>query len=390
MSTGQWTPMSADYRDIRWWSPETNEWRMILPAAGYAPRYAGSGYLVYARAGGLRAVAFDLERLEVTGEPVPVLGDVRVDSQFAKAQFAVAENGSLFYIYGGDVGVGVPAWVDRQGSAELLPMPEATYGMFRLSPDGTRLAAQVGGASDQVWIYDVTTGSGTRLTTSGNNGWPVWRGDEQVVYASREADDTWTLSAVNANGGGLPDRLFTDSEFVLPWSWSPAYDVISLSRGNEIDETVFLSLDDGTTESNARTGEWGHEFSPDGRWLAYSSLRDGPYEVFVSPYPALDREFKVSVGGGTEPLWSSDGSEIVYHNGNRWMVSRVSYDGGFSSATPQELFETSFVDSAAVSWDIAPDDRFLLVKPTAEESDPTEVRIVLNWSEELNALAPTR
>ena len=109
----------------------------------------------------------------------------------------------------------------------------------------------------------------------------------------------------------------------------------------------------------------------------------------MRPYPSLDLEHKVSAGGGQEPIWSGDGSELFYRNGTQWMVTDVSTSPTFSSTQPRELFQTSFVDTYGLSWDLAPDGRFLVVKPSTDGADPNELRTVLNWFEELKRLVPT-
>lgn len=105
-------------------------------------------------------------------------------------------------------------------------------------------------------------------------------------------------------------------------------------------------------------------------------------------YPSLDREYKVSVGGGVEPVWSSAGNELFFRNGNQWMATTVSTEPTFRTSAPRELFQVKFVDTGGVSYDVAPDGRFLILAPIAPASDPTEVGIVLNWFEELKPLAP--
>ena len=389
----QMAPMSGDYSDILVWSSAGEGWQTVLEAAGYDARYVPSGHLVFARAGGLWAVPFDLDRLEVMGQPVLVVDEVRVDAVFNSAQFAVSDTGALVYARGGDAGVGQPTWVDHQGNVDPLDMPAQIYGVLALSPDGERVAVQVAGPTDHVWVYDVTTGRGSRLTTEGNSGWPIWTPDgEQIVFSSDRAG-TWGLYARPVDGGDDAIELHQSERWLIPWSWSPRGDVMAFGTGVGFD-TDFLAVERSrqpTIVPYAETAtEWGHRFSPDGRWIAYSSNRDGPFEVFVRPHPSLDAEYKVSVGGGQEPIWSVDGSELFYRNGNRWMVADASNSPTFSSGQPRELFQASFTDTYGVSWDLAPDGRVLVIKPTTDGADPNALRIVVNWFKELERLAPSR
>ena len=310
-TTSRFAPASGDYHDITVWSPAAGEWHTILEAAGYDVRYSPTGHLIYARAGGLWAVSFDLERLEVTGDPVPILDDVRVDAVFGYAQFAVSPTGTLVYTHGGDVAVGTPTWIDLEGNAEPLKMPAQNYGVFALSPDGRRLAIQVVGPTDHVWVYDIATGIGSRLTIQGNNGWPIWTRDGERVVFSSDRLGTWGLWAKTADGRGAAVELYQSDQWILPYSWSPQEDVVALGVGADL-RVELLSIDwesqEATRVPYPQTDgvlEWGHRFSPDGKGVAYATSKDGDLEVYVRPYPGLDREYRVSDNVGMEPVWSS-------------------------------------------------------------------------------------
>ena len=393
MTTSPLTPMSGDYQDIRLLSPDSGEWRTLIAGGGYDPRYVQSGHLIYARAGLLHAAPFDLDTVEIIGEAVPILDDVRLDSVFAYAQVAFSDDGTLVYLPGGESGVGIPTWIDREGRSEVLDMPSQVYGMFNISPQDDRLAIHVGGLTDQVWVYDLANLLGTRLTTEGNNGWPLWSPDgTEVMYVTREGEQ-WSLNVRSADGTGEPQTLYSHTGRIAPSSWSAENNAVFLLVGDGEGDVVVLSLEDRSAPvalSYPRRGqEWGHSFSPDGRWVGYASSRDGPFEVFVSPYPELETQVKVSDGGGAEPLWSADGSQLIFRVGNQWKTSRVSTESGFSATAPSDLFQTPFVDTLAVSWDLSSDGRFMVIEPTVEPSNPTQLRVIENWSEELERLVPS-
>ena len=148
-------------------SLETGERRVVLEGASGA-LYVPSGHLVYAQAGTLMAVAFDLEQLEVTGTPVPILqGVMQARGGISYAQLTFSDTGTLVYIRS-DTSLGQErtlVWVDRKGAVQPLAAPPRYYDRFDLSPDGQRVALQInpGGDAD-LWVYDIGRETLTRLT----------------------------------------------------------------------------------------------------------------------------------------------------------------------------------------------------------------------------------
>ena len=140
----------------------------MLGLAGSYPRYAASGHIVYGVGGSLRAVGFDLERLEVTRDPFPVMDGVITKASGA-ADFDVAPQGSLVYVSGAAGGGNTVVWVDRQGREEpFIGLPQGTYGDVRVSPDGASVALMVANPETgeyDVWTFDIARGTLSRLTT---------------------------------------------------------------------------------------------------------------------------------------------------------------------------------------------------------------------------------
>ncbi len=142
----------------------------------------------------------------------------------------------------------------------------------------------------------------------------------------------------------------------------------------------------------------GPELSPDGRWLAYQSAESGDIEVYVRPFPATDTgRWQISVGGGSQPLWSRDGRELFYLNARRQLtVITVQNGSGFSASTPRQLLDQAYVSDAVANstrtYDVSSDGRrFLMIKasPSTTRARDPEVVVVLNWTEELKRLVPT-
>jgi len=357
-------------------------------------RYVPTGHLVYVRAGAIEAVPFSLATLEVTGPPVPVLEKVLSDSVSGTAQFAFSNNGLLVYAPGADIGRSIPAWIERQGNIQPLPIPAQIYGTFKLSPDGKRLAIRVRELQYNVYIYDVARGTGTRLTLEGNNYYPIWTPDgKRVVFCCRmEGEENWNLFWALADGSSEAELLCSSKSKLAPCSWSSDGKNLALYDGHL--DILLLPLE-GQRELEPLLGTEFSEvfpaFSPDGRWIAYQSDRDGKLQIYVRPYPAMNRVWQISYDLGEEPIWSPKGDELFYRSGdNKWMVVSISTEPEFVAGTPQVLFEGPYSNVSGLSYDVAPDgQRFLVLQPQYDDSQVRELHVVTSWFEELKRLVPT-
>jgi serine/threonine-protein kinase len=143
------------------------------------------------------------------------------------------------------------------------------------------------------------------------------------------------------------------------------------------------------------------KISPDGRWMAYMSNESGKSEIYVRPFPEVNKgRWQVSTSGGDSPLWSPDGRELFYRNGDFAIVVAIQTEKTFKCGKPVSLFQGTYVPLSlqdAHTWDISPDGkRFLMMKqaasagkPAAAET-PRQINIVVNWFEELKQRVPTK
>ena len=125
-------------------------------------------------------------------------------------------------------------------------------------------------------------------------------------------------------------------------------------------------------------------FSPDGKWVAYTSNESGRDEVYVVPNPGPGGKTPVSTEGGTTPTWARNGRELFYRNGNKMMAVDVAAGAAFRAGAPKVLFEHPG------DFDVAPDGRFLMIKPAAQQVQTVELRVVVNWFEELRRRVPAK
>jgi serine/threonine-protein kinase len=380
-------------------SLKTGERRVLVEGGTYA-RYAPSGHLVYARAGELLAVPFDLKRLEVTGPPVSILKGVRMSPITGAADFSLSGDGSIAYVPGGSsISERTLLWVDRNGEARPLAAPPGPYFFPRLSPDGQRLVVSFPVTNPGLWVYDLARGTLTRLMESAVVTRSIWTPDGKHVTMNFPSPQSGANSLywMLADGSGAVERLTASENAQFPGSWSPDGQVLAFS---EADPTTGLDIwmlglrGDRKPQPFLRTAanEGGPLFSPDGRWLAYVSDEIGRNEIYVRPFPGPGGKMQISTEGGREPMWARDGRQLFYRNGDKMMVTAVETQPAFAAFKPELLFEGHYEPGWSPierGYDVSPDGkRFLMVKAGEQESPPTQLNVVLNWSDELLRLAP--
>jgi Tol biopolymer transport system component len=198
--------------------------RKIVQHGGYFGRYVPTGHLVYLHDGTLFAVPFDLKRMEVTGPPTPLLDGISANPGDASAQFSFAYNGTLMYVPGHSrLQLASIYWLDSRGAFTPLREAPGNYYMPAFSPDGKRLALAINdGNKSDIWVYDLSRDTLTRLTFRGNNVSPIWTPDGQrITYVSFEKVGVGDIYWTRADGTGSPLRLTETNVRKFPSSWHP-------------------------------------------------------------------------------------------------------------------------------------------------------------------------
>ena len=384
-------------------STETGQVTYLL-TGGSNPRNSPTGHLVYGVGGTLRAVGFDAERLELTSNnPVPVVETVSTQATRA-ASFSVADNGSLVYVSGGGGAAGPQrslVWVDREGSETPLDSPVLGYTRPRVSPDGTRVAVDVGaGGTADIWIHDLERGTEAILTTDATaDRAPLWTpdGERVVFYSNRDGGGLFSKLVDTPGEADLVMTVREGTTFIEAGAWSAdGRTLVFWDRGAAPPDIGLLSMEgDPASELLLATEsvEAGPSISPDGNWIAYASDETGQPEVYVQRFPGLGDKLPISTDGGQQPLWSPDGSELFYRGPRGMMAVPVDTEPMFSAGDPEVLFEQQYYSFRSDrTYDVAPDGRFLMIKEgttTDDGSAPTaQIVLVQNWFEELNRLVP--
>jgi serine/threonine-protein kinase len=385
-------------------SLRTGEQRIVMEDAAF-PRYLPTGHLVFTREGILFVAPFSLERLEATGPPVPLLDDLLTNRTGSNcAELTYSQEGMLVY-----VPYRIPqrtlVWVDRRGAVEPTPFPPGGYQSLALSPDGGRLAAiSIGTAEAESLLFgDFARGTLRRSMTEGGISSLAWAPDGQrVAFGFSPEENRWFgVFWQGVDGSTLPECLHqTAVQQETPTSFSPDGSALlvqayNYSRTNLADtrwETHILPLTGERTLRPFLQTKFNiadAHFSPDGRWVACWSNESGPGQVFVQAYPPPGPKWQISTDGGEQPCWSRSGCELFYRNGDRMMAVGVELKPTFRAGRPQPLFEGSYFSfGLSGSYDVAPDGRFLMIRPDPEESGPAHVKVVLNWFEEVKRRVP--
>jgi DNA-binding winged helix-turn-helix (wHTH) protein len=385
----------------------TRKWRVLVDDAADA-RYVPPGYLAFLRQGVLMAVPFDLGRLEVTGQPVPVIANVNQALNYvnpygntAAGQFSISDSGWLVYAEGGifpDMQNSL-VWVDRQGRTEAIAAFKAPCYAPRLSPDGKQIAYPTEGREKHVWVYDINRGTANRLTGEGRAYCPNWTPDGKRLVFAWCKEGAPNLYWQPADGSGAKERLTTSDQWQQPGSWTPDGATLVFVELSPESLWHMFTLDlksrHTTPLLNSNAMEMYPELSPDGRWIVYTSNESGRFEVYVRPFPGPGGKWLISQEGGREPLWARNGKQLYYRSfdGKEVWAVDVQTGAGFTASKPRRLLQLTEAMGKAYpvrAWDVSPDgQRFLMVKPDEAKPTPvTEMVLVVNWVEDLKRLAP--
>lgn len=357
--------------------------------------YVDPGYLLTMRQLTLVAQRFDPEQIKLIGDPFPVVEGVDSIPGLGFGLFSVSQTGVLVYRSGSGGNVDL-VWFDRAGKRLGTLGPAGAFNNPSLSPDEKRLAVSMidplGRLTSDIWLIDLESGSRTRLTFDpGAESSPTWKPDGSVIVFHTSRDGPLNIYQKAANGAGTEDPLLRSDNSKNPTDWSAdgkfiLYQEQNPRTGSDLwvlplseEQKPFPFLQTNSTEVQAR-------FSPNGKWIAYTSNESGTYQIYVRSFPS-GGQWQISDNGGGDPKWRRDGKELFYISSDRKLMAvEVKGEGAtFESSVPKTLFEMRIrgLPGPRNYYDVSHDGKRFLVASTPEEAATQPMTVVLNWQSDL-------
>jgi eukaryotic-like serine/threonine-protein kinase len=389
------TEMSGSYLGTLDAKPDEQRAQRLMPyVVGLTYVTAGDsdpGRLLFLREGTLMAQPFDTTRLALAGNPVPIAE--RVGSFRDGGFFSASSNDVVVYrIDNTDFQL---AWFDRQGASRQAWEPGA-FRSAALSPDGARAVVSrtnpQDGSKADLWLLDLPRrGGATRLTfDAGLVEFPLWyRDGKRIMFTVNNSSLQQKLASGEEDAKEVARSISAGLIRAADWSPDGRFLLYVINEALATLSDLWVLPSDGRKPSpfaQSRFTEQDGRFSPDGRWVAYTSDQSGAMDVYVRAFSpdfsggsaGIGGSVLVSRGGGTAPRWRGEGRELFYlAPDGKMMAVEVTTGPEFKGGTPAPLFQTP---SGTIVGDVTTDGkRFLLVTPVGP-SAAAPFTVVLNWT----------
>ncbi len=351
--------------------------------------YAPPSDLLYVQEGTLIVRRFDPGRFEISGNPVAIVRSV--GTNYVETVSA-SQGGLLAYVAGTADSGWQMTWFDRTGKEQGIG-DRQIYFTPQLSPSGREIAVTVappGSPKRDIWIYSVARGTERRLTFDQFHNWtPAWSPDGARIAYSSNPKGKFHIYIRRADGSGATHPLFEDDAIEYVDSWSPDGKYILYARSDPRRKPGWdiwaLPLFGERKPFAVVESEFNKEtpaFSPDGKFLAYTSDESGSWEVYIVPFPRGEGKWQVSSNGGRQPRWRGDGRELFYLSSQHKLMATAIQEKGSSLevGSPHLLFQGNFSPSVFRICDVTGDgNKFIFVTQPAE-TDARAITLIANWT----------
>ncbi len=353
--------------------------------------YAADQLLFVTADGTLQAAPFDVDKLELRGDPRTLATNVRIGGSFAGVDLTVSDDGALHYLQGTPEIASTLMWVDRTGKVEPVDTTWRETGEIKgvaLSPDGKSVALEISrsGTGTDIWVKRLAAGPLTRLTLDpAADIRPTWNGDGQSIVFISERTAPNGIYERRADGSGSAVRIAQSDRNLSEAYPSPdGHWLLARTTGSAVGQGDILAMQLGS-DSVLRPvlatagAETNPILSPDGKWLAYVSTSSGRREVYVQGFPdAAGGPRQISTDGGVEPRWSRSGRELFFRAINRQGMMAVDIETSptFRRGTPHSLFQVQAASGLDYPrYDVSPDGKRFLMVGLGNDSTPRLVRV---------------
>ena len=416
-SVGALRNRAYDNAEIDVISTRTGE-RKTVQRGGFFGRYLPGGYLAYMHENTLLAAPFDLRQLAVTGPPRPVVEEVNVNVSGGGDFDFSPKTGTFVYVSSKGQMPRSILWLDSAGRTQPLLGTPGLYENPRFSPDGKQLAFSMPSSPVRadIWIRDLESGITSRLThLPGRNNNAIWTPDGKSIVFESAMHADGGIYWIRGDGVGEPLRLTDGKIRQAPQSISPDGKWLAWVQGIQgttgPDTAIWTAPVEGDRNRvrlgraepflHSRFIERQPRFSPDGRWLAYSTNKTGTYELYVRPFPGPGPEKQISTRGGGYPIWSRGvfgARHQLFFLTSDWHIMVADYTAtpdSFAAGKPKVWSPTSLIFMGGnYPYDLAADGKRFAVNlypgGTAEREQRSvdSITVVLNFFDELQRSVP--
>lgn len=334
--------------------------KKILIRGGTYARYLPDGFLTYVRGNSILGVKFDPADGQITASPSVLLTGGWLNSSSGDAKYSFTRSGMLAYIPLGpdSFNINTVGWIDQKGNLQDVITEKRPYTDVSLSRDGQKVAVTIGAANDDIWVYTIARKTLTRLTFGGgNHGSPRWSVNDKYLFYLAENGQSVNICRKPWDGSS-GEEVILNSRLSYLINCTPDGKYLAFAKDGDIWIQPLEEKKEPAILIQSPANEAWASFSPDGRWVAYSSEESGHSEVYVVPFLEKGGKWQISSGGGFAPIWSHNGKQIFYQSGNSILVVQTSPGNGFDFSPPVKFCDLS--PSVAV-WDLALDDRRFLI-----------------------------